>query len=332
MSLKGTLRSLQAAQRRAERNARRQQRELANQQKQLAKMEALERATYEVQVHENYLDLLLSIHKECGPRWNWQAIQASKQPLTPVKSNSLELAAKAQLDAYKPSTIDKLLRRSTNKQQELLAAVEKAKQVDKRKYKEALENHEVKLTEWQETTQLANKILADDPESHLAAIEQVKPFHEINQIGSSMQFHFHGNLIEAIIHVNSDDIIPSESKTLLKSGKVSTKKMSKSRFYELYQDYICGAVLRVGRELFALLPIKMVLVTAVGSVLNTKTGYMENQPILSVAMPSTTLLSLNFDLLDPSDSMANFVHRMNFKKTKGFTKIVPIQVNELLQG
>jgi hypothetical protein len=131
------------------------------------------------------------------------------------------------------------------------------------------------------------------------------------------------------LHVNSDEVIPSEVKGLLKSGKLSVKKMPKTRFYELYQDYVCGCVLRVARELFALLPIEMVIVNAVGNLLNTQTGYMEEQPILSVAIPRKTLEGLNFEMLDPSDSMSNFIHRMTFRKTKGFSAVETLKPSDL---
>jgi hypothetical protein len=52
--------------RRAERDAQRRQRELEKQRKQLEKMQELERAAYEVQVYENHIDLMLSVHKALG--------------------------------------------------------------------------------------------------------------------------------------------------------------------------------------------------------------------------------------------------------------------------
>lgn len=74
MGWKGTIRSIQAAQRRAERESRRRQRELEKQRQQLEKMQELERAAYEVEVYENHIDLLLSVHKECGTIWNWEEL------------------------------------------------------------------------------------------------------------------------------------------------------------------------------------------------------------------------------------------------------------------
>ena len=76
---------------------------------------------------------------------------------------------------------------------------------------------------------------------------------------------------ELFVLVKSEEIVPRETKSLLKSGKLSVKQMPKARFYEIYQDYVCGCVLRAGRELFALLPIRMVIVTAMANMLNTQT-------------------------------------------------------------
>ncbi len=329
MTWKGTLRSIQAAQRRAERDARKRQRELEKQQKQLERMQELERAEFEVQVYENYLDVLLSIHKECGNEWDWELIRDTEPPDSPTKSNSLELAAQAELENYKPGTLDKLMKRVESKREQLTAAVAEAKKADEKEYQDALAEYNQELSDWEKLTGIARKILADDPEAHLDAIQEIDPFSEINQIGSSVDFQSDGNLIEATLHVNGEEIIPSESKSLLKSGKLTVKKMTKSNFYELYQDYVCGAVLRVARELFALLPVEMVIVTATGTLLNTQTGHMEEQPILSVAMPKKTIEQLNFDMIDPSDSMANFVHRMKFMKTKGFSQVARISPEEL---
>lgn len=329
VSWKGTLRSIQAAQRRSERDAKRRQRELEMQRKQLEKMQELERAEYEVQVFENYLDVLLSVHKECGDVWDWEAIRDSDPPSKPSRTNASEKAALVALESYKPGSMDKLLRRAESKRENLARAVEEAKMDDEKDYQNAIENYQKEIAEWESLTKLANRILDDEADAHLEAISELDPFSEINQIGSSIDFQFHGDLIEATLHVNGEDVIPLESKSLLKSGKLTVKKLPNSQFYELYQDYVCGAVLRVARELFALLPIEMVLVTAVGTLLNTKTGHMEEQPILSIMVPKKTLNRLNFEMIDPSDSMNNFVHRMSFKKTKGFEGVDRISPDDL---
>lgn len=111
-----------------------------------------------------------------------------------------------------------------------------------------------------------------------------------------------------------------------KIGKLSVTKMIQSKFYEIYQDHVSGCALKMARELFALLPTDMVIVTFISDLLNTGTGHIEEQPILSVAIPRATAERLNFETLDSSDSMQNFIHNVKFLKTQGFKavdKIVP---------
>lgn len=329
MSWSGHLRSLQAAQNRNERAARKRQNELKRQQVNLEKMQELERANYEVQVYENYLDILLSIHKDCGNPMDWQLIQSSVPPLEPSKNNALEMSARSNLVNFKPGVMDKLLNRVESKRAQLNNAIIDAKQNDEELYQVALNEFNQQLADWKEITEISRKVIQGEPESYLEAIKNVDPFSEIQQLGSYLEFNVHGNIILANLFVKGEEVIPLESKTLLKSGKLSVKKISKSYFYELYQDYVCGAVLRIARELFALLPIEMAIITATGSLLNTKTGYFEEKPILSIAIPRSTLENLNFELIDPSDSMSNFVHRMKFSKSKGFSEVEIISPEEL---
>jgi hypothetical protein len=330
MGWKGTLRSIEAAGRRAEREAQRRRRELERQRKQLERMQELERAAYEVEVYENHIDLLLSVHKECSNPWNWKAIKSAAPPREPERTHSHEESAQAALDGFKPSLLDKMLKRVDSKRDELAKAVEEAKKIDEREYQESLRAYEQEHRDWEAACELASQVLSGNPEAYLDAIRQTNPFSDIAELGSSVEFQVYGEfLVEAILHVQGEDVIPSEVKSLLKSGKLSVKQMPKSKFYELYQDYVCGCVLRIARELFALLPIKMVTVNAVGELLNTETGYKEMKPILSVAIPQETLRNLNLEMIDPSDSMGNFVYRMAFKKTKGFQAVEAIKPSEL---
>ncbi len=129
MGWKGTLRSIQAAQRRAERGAQQRRRELERQRQRLEKMQELERAAFEFQEHENYIALLLSVHKESSDVWDWEAIYASEPPAKPTQSDAHEESARAKLDGFKPGVFDKLLKRTEVKRDKLLETVEEAKRV-----------------------------------------------------------------------------------------------------------------------------------------------------------------------------------------------------------
>ncbi len=301
-----------------ERESRRNQRELERRQREIEKMEELERATYEVEVYENYLDVITSVHKECAAAVDWQAISSSSPPEEPKKKNSLESEALIKLENYTPSFFDKLFKKIEKKEKGFQDKVEEAKKLDETNYQEKLDEFKRERDKWE----IAKKICEGDVETYPEAIKHENPFNEFQDYGSEIQFQIKDkDFVEASIKVREKDVIPLEVKSLLKSGRLSVKAMPKMKFYELYQDFVCGIVLRVARELFALLPIEKALINATCNMLNTKTGHMEDMPILSILIPRHTLEGFNFDTLDPSDSMENFVHNMKFKKTGGFSSI-----------
>ncbi|MDW8327306.1 MAG: hypothetical protein RMK99_12120 [Anaerolineales bacterium] len=102
------------------------------QQKELEKMEALQRAAYEVEVYENQINLLLSVHKESSDIWDWQAIRATEKPSKPEMSRERENEAQRRLDQYSPSLLDKVFRRENQKREALAKSLEQAKTEDKK--------------------------------------------------------------------------------------------------------------------------------------------------------------------------------------------------------
>ena len=89
-------------------------------------------------------------------------------------------------------------------------------------------------------------------------------------------------LIECELKVNGQDVIPADTKSLSAGGKLVVKAMPKARFHEIYQDYVCGCVLRLAREMFALLPVDNVILTATVDGTDSATGHVAELPVLSV--------------------------------------------------
>lgn len=322
MGWKGTLRSMQAASRKAERNAQRRQRELEKRRSEYAKMEALEQAAYEVEVHENQIEVLLSVHRESAERVDWLASAERPEPIRPMPHSRNELLAKASLDTYQPGLIARMFKLQRRQIDKLTRQVEKARNLDALEFEQSLNAWRAEHAEWSSEKALADRLLAGDHTAKRDAIELLHPFEDISMLGSSITFNVHSSgVVEAVLSVHGERVIPAETKSLLQSGKLSVKKMPVGRFNELLQDYICSCALRVGRELLAILPDDLVIVTASDLLLNPSTGHAEEMPLLSVGISRRTLDTLNLDSIDPSDSMKNFVHNMAFKKTTGFTPV-----------
>ncbi len=322
MGWKGTVRSIGAAVRTAERESKRRQRELEKRRKEYERMQELEQAAYEVEVFENHIDIIQSLHKECSTPIKWKEFLIKEQPIKPEKLDTYEHNARQKADNYKPSFIDRLFKREEKIRQKLKANIESAFNKDTLEHNENISKWEQELKEWEKITALAKSLLNGDRKAKLEVIEDMAPFSEISNLGSSFVVSIgDSGMVEATIHIHGKEIIPNEIKGLLQSGKLSVKKMPQGKFNELYQDYVCSSALRVANELFSILTDDLVIVTAVDELLNTKTGHLEELPILSACISRSTLESLNLEAIDPSDSMINFVHNMSFKNTKGFEPV-----------
>jgi len=330
MGWKGTVRSIGAAVRAAERDAKRRQKELERKHKQYAKMQELEQAAYEVDVYDNHIEVIQSTHKECSSVVDWADIASSKQPKEPKKKNHREEKARLKLEQYRPGIFARFLKNEEKKKAKIAQEIEMAIKADDEDYEARLSRWKKEFTEWKESVDIAEALLKGKPKAKLEAIENLQPFTEISNLGSSLSVVVYENgLLEATVNVHGKEIVPSESKSLLKSGKLSVKNMPKGKFNEIYQDYVCSCVLRIANELFSCIPDSLVIVTAVDELLNSKTGHLEEAPILSAAISRSTMNKLNLETIDPSDSMANFIHNMSFKKTKGFESVERIDPENL---
>jgi len=326
MGWKGTVRSIGAAVRAAERDAKRRQRELEKRQKQYEKMQELEQAAYEVEVYENHIDIIQSLHKECSTPIDWKKIVSSKEPEKPQKLDNNETQARLKANKYKPGFIDKIFKREEKKRNDFNDDIEKAIEKDSSQHQVSLSKWEEELNDWKESVGVARSLLSGIGKAKIEVIDNLDPFSEISSLGSNLAVSVgESGIVEATINVHGEEIVPNEVKSLLKSGKLAVKNMPKGKFNEIFQDYVCSCSLRVANELFSAIPDDLVIVTAVDDLLNTKTGHLEESAILSACISRRTLQSLNMDFIDPSDSMSNFIHNMSFKKTKGFESVSRVE-------
>jgi hypothetical protein len=324
MGPKGTLRAIQAAERRRQREAQKRLRELDRQAKEQAKLSAIEQARLEVETYENRVQLLRSVHKEQGEAWDWPAVSASLPPPRPQKNSFHEQKANQRFAVLQPE-----------KKDAAQFMLEQARLQDEQDFQAAMQSYTEQMAEWEKLKSMARRILAGEHKAYTEALVEFNPFVDISDLGSSINFTVHSaRLVECVLKVSGKQIIPAEVKTLTASEKVSVKPMPKGLFHGIYLDYLCGCVLRVAREVFALLPVDTVLVTAVADSLDSRTGQTMEQPVLSVAMPRADVARLNFDRLDPSDAMDIFQCRGDFKtsrKSEAFQPITPLTPADITQ-
>lgn len=316
MGWKGTVRSIGAAARRMEKDAERRHKLALKEQIAMDASEA-------VANWENYIDDLLNVHTDLTDHIDWNGLLNKKKPAEPKPNTDNFDKAKADLTHFKPKFFDFLKGGTDKVRKHLDDAFEQAPKKDMINQQQALEKYNSDLTEWENDRDLAKRLSIGESLAIQEVITELQTLTKTDLIGSVVNFSIEDNYVHAKPQVHTDEIIPNFRRKQLASGKLSETKMPAAQFNELYQDYVASVALKVAGDLFQLLPLDEVYVTCESEMLNTATGHKEALPILSVKFVRETFMQLKLTDIDPSDSMGNFNHVMSFRRTKGFTAIVP---------
>lgn len=325
-TIRSTVRACNSALGRIERANRRKEREAAKRFKALRKMEAIEEASSAVKEWQEYVQMIKSMHRDCTDPIDWHEVLFLPEPVMPQYSNHNEQQAEYALINFEPSFIDKFFldiffSNTEKKRTQLERKITESKEIDEEIYAEKMKEYEDEKKQFDELKNIARGVLNKDLDAYGNVILFFDPFTSIKFLGEKINISFTEKSADASIYVHDKDIIPDYTLSQTSTGKLSRKQMAKGAYNELYQDHVCSVSLRVAREIFNYLPVEYVMVNAISEMLNTQTGFLEEQPILSVLIPKQTLDQINLDNIDPSDSMANFKHSMNFKKTEGFRPV-----------
>jgi hypothetical protein len=328
MGWKGTVRSISSAANQAQREAQRRQRDSERQQAQLARMAELERAAAEVEIYENYIATITNIHAIEVMEVDWAAMASAERPVAPTKSEANERAAQAELEGFKPKVLESKKRQAVRRE-ELEQSVVSAAAQDQANYEEALAQHARDIEEWEASKKLAERVIARETAALADAAKEIEGMaggeflrQADIEIGPGLQ-------PIATVGVQAiDEIVPTEQRSLLASGKLSVKQMPRGKHNELYQDYVCGCALLVANTILGMLPVESLILNATTEMLNTATGHIEETMILSMFVPRATMARMNLGMVDASDAMTNFNHNMKFLKTKGFQPVDAVAVPE----
>ncbi len=317
-------------QRRAvDRDAVRRHRELQKIHREVTKQSAQAQAAYEVQEFENYLDLLVSLHKDRAEAWSWEAIVQAGPPAPPHPVTRNEAHARHQLQAYQPGFFERLFGGAKRHISQLELAFVQAQNQDRTEHAAHVQVYEASHALWSYRRALAGRLLARDTAAYWEALQHAGAFDELTSFQTQVAVtEAEPTAVVLTCQTASTSPVPTEELKLTAASKVSTKAMAAGRFWALHQDFVCSSALRAASEAFAVLPVDRVVVN-VGSVqTNPATGHPEFFTAVAAHFARTTLLRLNLAQVDASDSMKNFPHRMKFKKSSGFEVVEPMTLQE----
>lgn len=265
--------------------------------------------------YNELIDQIKSIHEECSDSVDWVEIRDRPAPFDTMYMGPYEAEARRALEAVKPSLIGRLIPSADRRRIESLEQeIQEARERDRQLY-----------SDWENMRKLATQVIAGDIDSYFYVVSEMHPFDDILDFGSDFDIGTDiPDLMEVEFHAKTSKVVPNHVLSLTQTGKLSSKVMSKTMHFDIAQDYICSCVLRVAREMFALLPINRVVIHVVDEVEDV-TGEKHDETVLSSLIRRDQLAGINFGLIDPSDTIESFDCNMNFKKTQGLKPVPRIE-------
>lgn len=265
----------------------------------------------EVEAYTSYVDMLLSVHFETVQPVDWEAIlQEDLDQLAAHGPNSE--VARHKLDVFQPTWLDRLFRRDEAKRGALREELNKAVEHDK-----------AVLSEKRALCEKASLVLAGDESTWLESLPAHQAFDSLEQFGNTVHAQFRNSELAVYVELGEEEVVPAEVLSLTAKGNLSRKKMGKTNYFALYQDYVCSCILGAAPNVFAILPSEQVLI-------NVYDRSQADEPpikgcIASVRIRRNELSGMLFELQDSSRTVESFEHNMNHLKTKGFRLVEELE-------
>lgn len=314
MGWRGTIRSMNAAAKRQAKASERKSRDIQHAHEIALAGEAVDK-------WQVYLDRVTSVHHIKLQPIQWEEFLKIEAPIQPKPStNNYEIALK-KLEKFNAKKDGFFFRKNEKQKAKLEAVVADAKKKDDQLNASLYSNFQDEFDEWQEQNDTAKKMLKNDPVMIISVINEMQTISENELVGKSLNIEYTKKGMIVHVQVHGDDIVPDFKRKQLQSGKLSETKMPKSEFNELYQDYVVSVAYRAALEVLNLTCLDAVIVDCSVNMLDSSTGHILPQIILSVDFKRNTIQHMQLDKIDPSDSLVNFIHNMKFSRTKGFSAV-----------
>ena len=274
----------------------------------------VEKNTQLMEEFNDMLDDIRSIHEVGTEPIDWNEILNEPQPFDPDKMGPREQQARGKKSEKEDSLFSRFFDAAEEEEAEPELSVEEAAKEDRIAY-----------GQWEENRKLAKRILDGDIDAYFEAVQELEPFEDILDYGSDFDIGTDiPDVMEVEFHARTSRVVPDKMLTLTSTGKLSSKAMTKTLHYDIAQDYICSCVIRVAREMFAILPVNKVLVHVEDEV-ETSSG-TSTATVLSVLFDRRHFEKLDLDSLDPSETLESFDCHMNFKKTQGLKPVERVEL------
>lgn len=305
-----------------------QQKKDAKEEKKRLKVNEALKAQYEVDHFENLSETITSFHHKTPIPVNWEFRTVAEPPPKPEVYELSQSPIQEKIDSLNANLFGKII--NFTKIKALDDKLTLAKYSDAKENQKRIKKHERELGKWQFCKSIAPQILSG--EGYIDALsELVFDYDDNSEEKLDLLKHdeveieiFSNKEITIKVPLIYEGIIPSSSKTLLKSGNVSERDFTDQNFNLLLQKYICSLTISIARHIFAVLPIEQLTFNSTIELTNPLKGIKEDSVVLSVLFRKSKFEELNFLSLCPVSFIKSCSHKMKLSKSKGLQPVLPL--------
>lgn len=295
-----------------EREAQRAHRQQLLHEKAVAKQALLDASSEAVAGYENLLKLLTGCHRVTFSRLDWTATANAALPEDPSYNDFRERRAGAILAAYQPGWLAKTLGLAEKRQSKLRSAVNRARADD-------AEDHRIATataTKRRQEIEVAQDVLALKSHKLLEAVKEHAKLDEA-AIEAVNILAVDGRVIVFVDAFELENM-PTQSVSLLQSGKASFKSLPSSKILEIHRDNICSSAIRIASEFLRVLPIDAVEVVMQPDLLDRASGHITAQPVLYARITAQALAVVNLTMADATPLAERLGARFDWNRKDGF--------------
>lgn len=202
----------------------------------------------------------------------------------------------------------------------LAAAVEAGVSEDRADF----ERRQREVTAANSESEFARRVVALDKEAIVEVLTTRSALGKLSFCLEEIEVWFgdDGRICARVDGLDLEDM-PTQSITLLQSGKASIKPLARTRILELHRDNICSSALRIAVEFLGVLPIDAVDVEMSSDVLDPATGHIEAKPVLRLTVASQAIAALNLARAEPVAVIERLAGEFDWSKRDGFRPLAP---------
>lgn len=242
----------------------------------------------------------------------WEEILEEKSPFSSPEEGPHVKQARQVIEENKPGLLKRIFAGGQFKKEssELLRSAEE-------------EDRKI-LQKWTHMREIASDMVEKKDLSMVEILSKVE-MQELMAYANDFQYALESDgILNVTFTIDSSSVIPKEYKMLTPTGKLSQRKYTKTDYYYIVNQFVSGLLLRTARNIFHLVSSEKVLLNIHDKQIDEVTGKESVVLILSALVDRETLSQLEYEKIDPFESLTNFRHEVKFLKTKGFQEVAKL--------